>query len=62
MFSVFQLDKTIIPLLSIIVICRHSNFCLTYLKLYDENVFQSNQITYKIKQEQKQDLNQCQGI
>ena len=62
MFSVFQLDKPLISLLSIIVICRHRSFYLTYLKLYDENVFQSNQITYKIKQEQKQDLNQCQGI
>ena len=26
---------------------------LAYLKLYDENVFQNKQITYKIKQEQK---------
>ena len=57
-----QLDKPLIPLLSIIVICRHCSFYLTYLKLHDENVFQNNQITYKINQEQKQDRNKCQGI
>ena len=36
--------------------------CNIYLKLYDEYVFQNNQITYKIKQEQKQDLNKFQGV
>ena len=57
-----QLNKPLIPLLSTIVICRHCSFYLTNLKLYDKNVFQNNQIIYKIKQEQKQDLSKCQGF
>ena len=62
LWNFHQLDKPFIPLQSIIVICRHFSFYLTYLKLYDENVFQNNQITYKIKQEHKQDPNKCQSI
>ena len=39
-----------------------TQFLFNFLILYDENAFQNNKITCKIKQEQKQDLNKSQGI
>ena len=39
-----------------------TQFLFNFLILYDENAFQNNKITSKIKQEQKQDLNKSQGI